>query len=353
MVVQEDHVQSCESGTEDCKTTSISEAEKEESQETTSTPYEGADEEESSEICRVCQSAEPDRRGDAALVFLNIIPPIDADSQSVRENSSGHKDNTRNAHDGVGDPKDSQTEPTFRKFVSPEGEVIICSAGLKAGSYHYHDALINLGCSCKNDLALAHYACALKWFINHGSTVCEICGSIATNIRTADFHKVIFSLKECEILRERTAAGELTPVHMQSNPRPDPDAVAAIRLLRLTTEISLWFNPQNHFITLSQGTIDQASTIPAEETSSNVNRATKWAVESAGILVATGLLTITLAWLIAPRIGKKTARSGLHIFLGGLCALTIVVFLRFVCAVARRVILSNHNRQYGFNPPYA
>jgi hypothetical protein len=38
--------------------------------------------------------------------------------------------------------------------------------------------------------------------------------------------------------------------------------------------------------------------VPAE------NPATKWAVEATGILLATGLLTVTLAWLIAPRVGK-------------------------------------------------
>ncbi|CAN6476042.1 unnamed protein product [Victoria cruziana] len=326
MVMQEDHAQACDSGTEDCKTTSVSEVQKEE---TTSTSYEGTDEEVSSDICRVCQCAEPDRRGDAALVFLNIFPPMDADSLGARENNSGQKASMENTHHGVDEPKDSEAEPTFLKFVSPEGEVFICNADLEAGSYHYHDALINLGCSCKNDLALAHYACALRWFINHGSTVCEICGSIATNVRIADFHKVVVSLKECETLRERTAAGELTPANIQSNPCVDPDAVAAIRRQRLT-EISLWFNPHNHFTILSQGAVDQASTVPAEEATSNVSRVTKWAVESAGILVATGLLTITLAWLIAPRIGKRTARSGLHILLGGLCALTMVVFIRFV-----------------------
>ncbi|CAN6459078.1 unnamed protein product [Victoria cruziana] len=327
MGVQNDHVQASDRGSGDDKSEVASASEVEMAQ-ITSASYEGIEKEGLLEICRVCQCNEPDKRGDAALVFLDITPPMGIGSEATYENCLGYKNTMELTSGSTDDPRLCEKEPGLVKFVGPEGDIFICSADLEAGKCHYQDTLINLGCSCKNDLALAHYACALRWFINHGSTVCEICGSVATSIRAADFQKVMASLKDCETLRERTAAGVVASAVIQAHPGVDPDAVAAIRRQRLT-EISLWFNPQNHLTTISQGAPEQASTAPVEDATRSESVTTKWAVEGTGILVATGLLTVTLAWLLAPRVGKRTARSGLHILLGGLCALTVVVFLRF------------------------
>ncbi|CAI9772948.1 unnamed protein product [Fraxinus pennsylvanica] len=41
---------------------------------------------------------------------------------------------------------------------------------------------IELGCSCKGDLAAAHNQCAEAWFKIKGNKTCEICGSIARNV---------------------------------------------------------------------------------------------------------------------------------------------------------------------------
>ncbi|XP_059300574.1 uncharacterized protein LOC132052884 [Lycium ferocissimum] len=41
---------------------------------------------------------------------------------------------------------------------------------------------IELGCSCKGDLAAAHKQCAETWFKIKGNTICEICGATAINI---------------------------------------------------------------------------------------------------------------------------------------------------------------------------
>ncbi|CAH8384492.1 unnamed protein product [Eruca vesicaria subsp. sativa] len=41
---------------------------------------------------------------------------------------------------------------------------------------------IELGCSCKNDLAAAHEYCAETWFKIKGNKICEVCGSIAGNV---------------------------------------------------------------------------------------------------------------------------------------------------------------------------
>eukprot|EP00897_Mesotaenium_endlicherianum_P009699 jgi/Mesen1/8758/ME000524S08055 len=50
--------------------------------------------------------------------------------------------------------------------------------------------LIRLGCLCKNELALAHYSCALRWFFGRGTTVCEICGQVANGVRLSDLQIV-------------------------------------------------------------------------------------------------------------------------------------------------------------------
>ena len=255
--------------------------------------------------CRVCQCAESDRRGEAALEFLDITPPLQAQKshELIKTNS---KEVLKEAEDDDSTTKNGRREYGFVEFVSPQGEVFICNTDIEMGSCHHQDTLIELGCSCKNDLALVHYACALKWFVNHGSTICEICGSNADNVRTVDFKKVVGSLKEYEALRERTASGE--PVaQVQTNSVVDPDAAAAIRRQRLS-EISLWFNPHNNnnnnSSAASQVVSEQHLNIVAEDFVPAENPATKWAVEGTGILLATGLLTVTLAWLIAPRVGK-------------------------------------------------
>lgn len=45
---------------------------------------------------------------------------------------------------------------------------------------------IELGCSCKNDLAAAHKQCAEAWFKIRGNKTCEICGSTARNVAGVD-----------------------------------------------------------------------------------------------------------------------------------------------------------------------
>ncbi|XP_052197496.1 uncharacterized protein LOC127804642 [Diospyros lotus] len=278
--------------------------------------------------CRVCHCAESDKRGDAVLGFLGITPPLKC-------LSTGNEDEGANCDAALEDAERNHScdrrESEFVEFIGPKGEVFVCNTDIEMGFSNHCDKLTELGCSCKNDLALVHYACALKWFVNHGSTICEICGCVAKNIRTADFKKVLVSLKDYEVLRERTANGEPSPAQVRTNLGVDPDAIAAIRRQRLS-EISLWFNPHNnnqHLATASLVVAEQPSNVVTEEVAAAENPVTKWAVEGTGILLATGLLTVTLAWLLAPRVGKKTAKSGLHILLGGICALTVVVFFRF------------------------
>ncbi|XP_004288483.1 PREDICTED: uncharacterized protein LOC101312194 [Fragaria vesca subsp. vesca] len=298
-------------------------------------PRHSLDKEAGLPTCRVCHCAETDKRGDAALEFLGITPPLQEAHISHREVNPDSNVALKDAESDSSVKKNVGQESRFLEFMGPDGEVFICSADLEMGSCQHQDTLLELGCSCKNDLALVHYSCALKWFINHGSTVCEICGRVSKNIRVTDFKKVLVSLKEYESLRERTASGQTDPPHANTSTGVDPDAVAAIRRQRLS-EISLWFRPHNngHGNNNTNGNSVAASQVASEDHQNTVvvpaeNRATKWAMEATAILLATGLLTVTVAWLLAPHVAKKTARSGLHILLGGICALTVVVFFRF------------------------
>lgn len=62
-----------------------------------------------------------------------------------------------------------------------EKDCRICHLGLESNS-HESGVSIELGCSCKDDLAAAHKLCAEAWFKIRGNKTCEICHSIARNV---------------------------------------------------------------------------------------------------------------------------------------------------------------------------
>ncbi|KAK8651168.1 hypothetical protein V6N13_140781 [Hibiscus sabdariffa] len=62
-----------------------------------------------------------------------------------------------------------------------EKDCRICHLGLESGG-HESGVPIELGCSCKDDLAAAHKHCAEAWFKIRGNKTCEICHSIARNV---------------------------------------------------------------------------------------------------------------------------------------------------------------------------
>ncbi|KAF7852169.1 hypothetical protein BT93_L0558 [Corymbia citriodora subsp. variegata] len=66
-----------------------------------------------------------------------------------------------------------------------ERDCRICHLSLDAANQESGVA-IELGCSCKDDLAAAHKLCAEAWFKIKGNKVCEICGSTARNVTGAN-----------------------------------------------------------------------------------------------------------------------------------------------------------------------
>jgi hypothetical protein len=95
-------------------------------------------------LCRVCHCIEPDLRGESALGFLDIVPPS-REPRTKDVTTPGSKD-----------------APRFVEFISTEGEIFVCATDIESGPPHDQYHLMDLGCSYKNELALAHYACALK-----------------------------------------------------------------------------------------------------------------------------------------------------------------------------------------------
>lgn len=83
-------------------------------------------------------------------------------------------------------------------------ECRICHLSLGSGSN-----VIELGCDCKNDLAVAHFSCAEKWFKIRGNRICEICNSTVENVHV-----------ELE-LRQQPAAANASQV-TTSIPPPSP-----------------------------------------------------------------------------------------------------------------------------------
>ncbi|ERN09613.1 hypothetical protein AMTRI_Chr08g160520 [Amborella trichopoda] len=64
-----------------------------------------------------------------------------------------------------------------------ERDCRICHLTLEPSTSNQESGVpIELGCSCKDDLAAAHKQCAEAWFKIKGNKTCEICGSTARNV---------------------------------------------------------------------------------------------------------------------------------------------------------------------------
>ncbi|XP_073022934.1 uncharacterized protein [Primulina eburnea] len=65
---------------------------------------------------------------------------------------------------------------------------------------------VELGCSCKGDLAVAHKQCAETWFEVKGDPICEICGFIAVNFIGELENEVV----NIDVLSQASEAGSET-----------------------------------------------------------------------------------------------------------------------------------------------
>ncbi|OAY43610.1 uncharacterized protein LOC110620646 [Manihot esculenta] len=76
---------------------------------------------------------------------------------------------------------ESRVAETKIHLAKVERDCRICHLGLETNSCE-SGFPIELGCSCKDDLAVAHRQCAEAWFKIKGNKTCEICHSIARNV---------------------------------------------------------------------------------------------------------------------------------------------------------------------------
>lgn len=83
-------------------------------------------------------------------------------------------------------------------LAKAERDCRICHLSLDATN-HESGMPIELGCSCKDDLAAAHKQCAETWFKIKGNITCEICGSIARNVTGADDQETAEQLSEADV----------------------------------------------------------------------------------------------------------------------------------------------------------
>ncbi|KAL5740485.1 hypothetical protein ACOSP7_029368 [Xanthoceras sorbifolium] len=91
-----------------------------------------------------------------------------------------------------------------------EKDCRICQLGLESNS-HESGAPIQLGCSCKDDLAAAHRQCAEAWFKIRGNKICEICHSIARNVAGATEIEAAEQSNETSNAAATTAVSASTP----------------------------------------------------------------------------------------------------------------------------------------------
>ncbi|XP_012858383.1 PREDICTED: uncharacterized protein LOC105977607 [Erythranthe guttata] len=77
-------------------------------------------------------------------------------------------------------------ELTKQNSGKRERDCRICHLSMDASANQDSGIPIELGCSCKDDLAAAHQHCAEAWFNIKGNKTCEICGSIAQNVPGAN-----------------------------------------------------------------------------------------------------------------------------------------------------------------------
>ncbi|KAF8085290.1 hypothetical protein N665_0672s0006 [Sinapis alba] len=76
----------------------------------------------------------------------------------------------------------------------PEKDCRICHLGVETSG----GGAMELGCSCKEDLAIAHRQCAETWFKIKGDKICEICQSVAKNVGGAN-EMVTLTVDEREV----------------------------------------------------------------------------------------------------------------------------------------------------------
>ncbi|XVF24011.1 hypothetical protein REPUB_Repub13aG0090000 [Reevesia pubescens] len=120
---------------------------------------------EEQEVCRCISSSTDEESGTTEIIKER--------GSSVSETSSMEVD------------LESGVTETKLHLAKVERDCRICHLSLDPNNQE-SGVPIELGCSCKHDLAAAHKQCAEAWFKIKGNRTCEICGSTARNVAAAN-----------------------------------------------------------------------------------------------------------------------------------------------------------------------
>jgi len=126
------------------------------------------------------------RRSDGEFVVVNLEENSPAPQVRGAKGEGSHLKKLNPKYGSVGDdvelgPKlEGKHVSNASKDDAADGETVcrVCHLGLNSGN----SESIELGCACKQDLALCHRDCAEEWFKIRGNIVCEICGETAKNV---------------------------------------------------------------------------------------------------------------------------------------------------------------------------
>ncbi|KAI3799910.1 hypothetical protein L1987_35215 [Smallanthus sonchifolius] len=126
--------------------------------------WDGCEDNNSLEIVRVVSSSEEEEKGRESCVSEFSVVDLESGGGGV------HGDEGSKVH-----------------LSKMERDCRICHLSLDLTNQDSENGIpIELGCSCKDDLAAAHKHCAEAWFKIKGNKTCEICGSIAHNVAGAN-----------------------------------------------------------------------------------------------------------------------------------------------------------------------
>uniref|UniRef100_A0A1J3FSX8 RING-CH-type domain-containing protein n=1 Tax=Noccaea caerulescens TaxID=107243 RepID=A0A1J3FSX8_NOCCA len=124
-------------------------------------------------------------------------------------------------------PSETDDDDDDNATAPPEKDCRICHLGVETSG----GGAIELGCSCKDDLAVAHRQCAETWFKIKGDKVCEICQSLARNVGGAN-EMVTLTVDERELRNgEETAGGAATAVENRWQPQRMVNIVLACMVI--------------------------------------------------------------------------------------------------------------------------
>ncbi|KAL2525777.1 RING/FYVE/PHD zinc finger superfamily protein [Abeliophyllum distichum] len=130
-----------------------------------------------------------------------------SENTSINDNDKRRESNVSECSVEVVDLKDGPPEIRLH-LAKTSRDCRICHLSLDAANQD-SGLPIELGCSCKGDLAAAHNQCAEAWFKIKGNKTCEICGSIARNVS---------GVNEAELMEQWNEANDAAATATSASP---------------------------------------------------------------------------------------------------------------------------------------